>query len=96
MTYKFAESQSMGEILGQLSDKSIIVCADTCALLHMIREKKNFTPLDQIYDWANELSYIENLLKGNHIGWVLPEQIKREFDVNQESRLVKKLVNQKY
>ena len=84
MTYEFAQPQSMGGILGQLSGKSFIICPDTCVLLHMVREKQDFAPLDQIYDWASELSHIEKLLKSDYVGWVLPEQIKREFDANQE------------
>ena len=87
MTYKFAESQSMGEILEQLSDESIIICPDTCILLHMVKESKKteqIPPLKKLHLWEKEAYALEKLINNEKIVWVITQQIVREFEKNLE------------
>ena len=85
---RFNEPVSISEAIRQLNRKSVIICPDTCALLNFVKLEKrsaNNSPwIDRFDDWERQLDKCESLLFNEAVGWVIPEQIKREFEDNSD------------
>ena len=97
VTFKrgFNEPVSISEAIRQLNRKSVIICPDTCVLSNFVKlrgdKTKNSSWLDHFDEWERQLTKCKTLLSDEAVGWVIPEQIKREF----EDKLIKRELEDK-
>ena len=86
----FNEPVFISEAIRQLNRKSVIICPDTCVLSNFVKlrggKTKNSSWLDHFDEWEKQLTKCKTLLSDEAVGWVIPEQIKREF----EDKLIKR------
>ena len=85
---KFPKAVFISEAIKQLETKSMIICPDTCVLLNIVRRsKENEVPIfDDLELWSKQLDRCEDLLSSDAVGWVMPEQIEREFKDNRKNQ----------
>ena len=91
----FNEPVFIYKAIRQLDGKSVIICPDTCVLSNFVKlrggKTKNSSWLDHFDEWEKQLTKCEELLYDEAVGWVIPEQIKREF----EDKLIKRELEDK-
>ena len=87
---RFNEPVFISEAILQLNRKSVIICPDTCVLLNFVKLEKrsanNSSWIDRFDKWERQLTRCEALLSNKAVGWVIPEQIKREFEGNLDKK----------
>lgn len=75
--------KSISEVVSALASKGTIICADTNILLRMVdqeKEKKIGSLLHQLDAWLEQMRNLNQLLQNSNVGWMIPEQVIREFD----------------
>ena len=71
--------KSIDEVVHKFAGNNAIICADTCVLLQMVRviNEENF--IHQLDTWLSQMQDLKKILRNSKIGWVIPEQVNREF-----------------
>ncbi len=62
----------------------ITICPDACVLLQMVRTSSGLSSIGQLDKWLRQMNQCKALLNRDDIDWVIPEQVKREFNKNKE------------
>ena len=81
----FAEPDSISNVIEKLKKYRIIICPDTSVLLHMVRESEGSASIKQLDEWLKQMNQCTSLFNTDDVGWVVPEQVTREFNKNSEN-----------
>lgn len=94
---------SMSDARKKLEHKSHLICPDTCVLLQMMNyeydKDKNDKNTNIMNEWLKQLEVMDKwliqmracskLLKNKNVGWVIPEQIRREYEYSKNNPTTK-------
>ena len=81
----FAQPTSISNAIEKLKKYRIIICPDTSVLLHMVRESEGSASIKHLDEWLKQMNQCTSLFNTDDVGWVVPEQVTREFNKNSEN-----------